>query len=99
MVIAAIIVGIVIVVILYLLDYINTKSITANFSDGIAGGIIISIFLIIEIGIVGDILASKNPKPTAMDVYQGKTTLEYKVVDDVKVDSVVIFKNDNHGKD
>ena len=30
--------------------------------------------------------------PTAMDVYQGKTTLEYKVVDDVKADSVVIFK-------
>lgn len=30
--------------------------------------------------------------PTAMDVYQGKTTIEYKVVDDVKVDSVVIFK-------
>lgn len=31
-------------------------------------------------------------KPTAMDVYQNKTTLEYKVVDNVKVDSVVIFK-------
>lgn len=29
---------------------------------------------------------------TAIDVYQGKTTLEYKVVDNVKVDSVVIFK-------
>lgn len=36
--------------------------------------------------------------PTAMDVYQGKTTLEYKVVDGVKVDSVVIFKNDDYGK-
>ena len=35
--------------------------------------------------------------PTAMDVYQGKTTLEYKVVDSVKVDSVVIFKNDTIG--
>lgn len=34
-----------------------------------------------------------------MDVYQDKTTLEYKVVDDVKVDSVVIFKNDNYEKD
>lgn len=31
--------------------------------------------------------------PTAMDVYNNKTTLEYKVVDGVKVDSVVIFKN------
>ena len=32
--------------------------------------------------------------PTAMDVYQNKTTLEYKVVDDVKVDSIVIFKEE-----
>lgn len=31
-------------------------------------------------------------KTSAMDVYQGKTTLEYKVVDGVKVDSVVVFK-------
>lgn len=30
--------------------------------------------------------------PTAMDVYQGNTTLEYTVVDGVKVDSCVIFK-------
>ena len=36
--------------------------------------------------------------PTAMDVYQGKTTLEYKVVEGVKVDSIVIFKNDDYGK-
>lgn len=31
--------------------------------------------------------------PTAMEVYQGKTTLEYKVVDGVKVDSTVVWKN------
>lgn len=30
---------------------------------------------------------------TPMDVYQGKTTLEYKVVDGVKVDSTVVWKN------
>lgn len=34
-----------------------------------------------------------SPEPTAMDVYQGKTTLEYKVVDGVVVDSCVVFKN------
>lgn len=34
-----------------------------------------------------------NLTPTVMDVYQGKTTLEYKVVDGVKVDSTVIWKN------
>lgn len=31
-------------------------------------------------------------EPTAMDVYQGKTTLEYKVVDGEKIDSVVVYK-------
>lgn len=30
---------------------------------------------------------------TPMDVYQGKTTIEYTVVDGVKVDSTVIWKN------
>ena len=30
--------------------------------------------------------------PTAMDVYAGKTTLKYGVVDSVKVDSIVVFK-------
>lgn len=32
--------------------------------------------------------------PSALDVYQGKTTLQYTIVDGVKVDSVVVFKND-----
>lgn len=30
--------------------------------------------------------------PTAMDVYQGKTTLQYTIVDGAKIDSVVVFK-------
>jgi hypothetical protein len=29
-----------------------------------------------------------------MDVYQGKTTLEYTVVDGVKVDSTVVWKEE-----
>lgn len=28
-----------------------------------------------------------------MDVYQGKTTLEYTIRDSVKIDSVVVFKD------
>ena len=31
--------------------------------------------------------------PTAMDVYQGKTTLEITYRDSIPVDSVVVFKN------
>ena len=30
--------------------------------------------------------------PTAMDVYQGKTTLQYTIIDGEKIDSVVVFK-------
>lgn len=36
-----------------------------------------------------------SKQPTAMDVYQNKTTLEYKVIDNVVIDSMVVFKNDN----
>ena len=31
--------------------------------------------------------------PSAMDVYQGKTALQYTIVDGEKIDSVVVFKN------
>ena len=37
-------------------------------------------------------------KPTAINVYQGKTTLEYTISDGVKTDSVVVFKNKNEKK-
>lgn len=37
-------------------------------------------------------LYDKN-KPTAMDVYKGRTTLEITYKDGVPVDSVVVFKN------
>ena len=33
-------------------------------------------------------------KPTALDVYQGKTTLEITYIDSVSVDSVVVFKDE-----
>lgn len=32
-------------------------------------------------------------RPSAMDVYAGKTTLKYGVIDGVKVDSIVVFKD------
>lgn len=31
-------------------------------------------------------------EPSAMDVYQNKTTLEYRIIDSVAVDSIVVFK-------
>lgn len=44
------------------------------------------------LGIAGFVDTKKNNMPTALDVYQGKTTLKYEVIDGVKVDSVVIWK-------
>lgn len=47
-------------------------------------------------GILGVIVAfiTMSNDPTAMDVYQGKTTLEYVVVDGQVTDSTVIWKKD-----
>lgn len=39
-----------------------------------------------------NMLKQINKLPTAMDVYQGKTALQYTVVDGMKIDSVVVFK-------
>ena len=48
---------------------------------GLIAGIIITLIFTLDVNEI---------KP--IHVYQGKTTLEYKVVDGVKVDSCVIFK-------
>ena len=47
---------------------------------------------IIVLFIIRIIIESTNPTPTAMDVYQGKTTLEITYKDGVPVDSIVVFK-------
>jgi hypothetical protein len=41
----------------------------------------------------GIMLYGQRDKPTAMDVYQGKTTLKVSYKDGILVDSVVVFKN------
>ena len=46
--------------------------------------IVLEIFFLYEI--------ASEPHPKAMDVYQGKTTIEYTIRDGVKVDSIVVFK-------
>ena len=57
----------------------------------IVGSVLISIgILLVLVGIVS--ILSKNP--TALDVYQGKTTLEITYRDSVPVDSVVVFKDE-----
>ena len=60
-------------------------------------GEIPALFLIVSaaiafIGWMGYNIGTAN-KPTAMDVYQGKTTLEITYKDGIPVDSIVVFKN------
>ena len=55
-------------------------------------GVMIIAFAISFIGWCGYNIGTAG-KPTAMDVYQGKTTLEITYKNDVPVDSVVVFKN------
>lgn len=51
-----------------------------------------SIICMILVSIV--LIAYSTTKPTAMDVYQGKTTLEITYKNGVPVDSVVVWKGD-----
>lgn len=74
--------------------YDNNKN--AKFDVGIFLGIILSTLITIEVVLLSSIL--EDPKPTAMDVYQGKTTLEYTIRDNVKIDSIVVFKDSIYGK-
>ena len=60
----------------------------SSFPSGLIGGIIgVIIPLMLLIYFIGT-------TPTALDVYQGKTTLEITYRDSIPVDSVVIFKTD-----
>ena len=83
--------GVMMVLMVYIGTVISSKRIS-DFDGGVAFGVVFSIMFVIEVSLLSNVI--KEPKPTAMDVYQGKTTLEYKVVDGVKTDSMVIKKNE-----
>lgn len=57
-----------------------------------------SLSLTVAVLMLISILETKNPYPTALDVYRGKTTLEITYRDSVAIDSVVIYKKLNYGK-
>lgn len=52
------------------------------------GGLSLTVAVLMFTGI----LETKNPRPIALDVYRGKTTLEITYRDSVAVDSVVVYK-------
>ena len=58
--------------------------------DAFCCGIVVGMIIILSLCAVFNHF---EPQPQAIDVYQGKTTLEYKVRDGVKTDSTVVWKN------
>lgn len=63
-----------------------------NFPIGGCLAILIIAAFLVTLGYLIAVCTLIDGKPTAMDVYRGKTTLEYTIRDGVKTDSVVIFK-------
>ena len=61
------------------------------YSFGFLCGFAIFAFIALEIMCICGIISKSRPK--AMDVYQGKTTIEYTIRDGVKVDSIVVYKD------
>ena len=70
-------------------EYISNRC-GGDFEFGAIIGAVITILFVIEICLLREII--EKPKPTAMDVYQDKTTLEITYKDGVPVDSVVVWK-------
>lgn len=90
MIIAAIITGIILIFFMSLTVHARNNEVDTAFDFGLIFGIIVTVVFFMEGVLIYCI--NNDSHPTAMDVYQNKTTLEYKVADGVKVDSVVIFK-------
>ncbi len=78
---AVLIIGLIILIISFILFYLDKYH--PAYVTGLIGAYIVS----------GAIIFLKEGKrPSAIDVYRGKTTLEITYKDDVPVDSVVVFK-------
>ena len=66
----------------------------SGFSVGIFIGVVITIFIVIEICLVSRII--EKPKPSALDVYRGNTELEIKSINGIPIDTVIVFKKNNN---
>ena len=89
--------GIIELVILFLsIQCIQWNSKGETYGFGIFCGWCLAALLILEIICIIECISKLHPK--AIDVYQGKTTLEYTIRDGEIIDSVVVFKENYHGK-
>lgn len=94
MIVSATVLGVLIIGLLFLIAFMSAFK-KGDMDCGLFFGSFTTMLIMIEISVICNILKRPQPtEPTAMDVYQGKTTLEYKIVDGVKIDSIVIFKNE-----
>ena len=94
MIVSAIVLGVIIIGLLFLIAFMSATK-NGDMDCGLFLGSFTTMLIMIEISVICNILKIQQPtEPTAMDVYQGKTTLEYKMVDGAKTDSIVIFKNE-----
>lgn len=89
--------GIIGLVILFLsLQCIQWNGEGKTYGFGISCGCTIAVLLVLEIICISECISKLHPK--AIDVYQGKTTLEYTIRDGEVIDSVVVFKDNIYGK-
>lgn len=91
MIVVAILIGLIVIGLIVLINFISHSD-YGDMDTGVFFGMLLSVCIMIEVSIVSDIIG--EPKPTPMDVYQGKTTLEYTIRDNVKIDSVVVWKEE-----
>lgn len=68
-----------------------------TYGFGMFCGWLLTAFLVLEILCISESISEPHPK--AMDVYQGKTTLEYTIRDGEVIDSVVVWKGDIDNED
>jgi hypothetical protein len=91
MIIAAIILGVCIFALIIFGLCLGNNSVD-DFNIGVFFGAIITILIIIEIGLVANIIG--EPTPSALDVYRGNTELEITSINGTPIDTVVVFKKE-----
>lgn len=84
-----IIIGILICVSVCITAFVGRKS-SCDFDNGVIMGGSMAILIAAELYLFVNII---EPKPSALDVYRGKTELEITSVNGIPTDTIVVFKN------
>ena len=89
-IIGAITIGVFILALIGVGSYLSDKW-GNGFNVGIFIGVVITIFMVIEVCLVSIIM--EKPKPSALDVYRSNTKLEITSINGVPIDSTVVWKS------